>query len=62
MQKNQSRRPGAGPLPPPFDREGDALRMPALLAPRMKSLNGIWMMSGHKAKPGETFNASFIGP
>ena len=57
MQKNQSRRPGAGPLPPPFDREGDVLRMPALLAPRMKSLNGIWMMSGRKAKPGETFFA-----
>ncbi|MBO4490207.1 MAG: hypothetical protein J5944_02475 [Lentisphaeria bacterium] len=57
MQKNQSRCPGAGPLPPPFDREGDALRMPALLAPRMKSLNGIWVMNGRKAKPGESFFA-----
>ena len=28
----------------PFDRQSDALRIPSLLAPRLKSLNGIWLM------------------
>ena len=62
MQKKLSRRPAAKPLPassppfyPPFDRENDALRFPALLSPRMKSLNGIWMMDTRRAKPGESF-------
>lgn len=64
MQKKQTRHPLEKKLIPaapalvcPFDREADALRMPALLAPRLKSLNGIWMMSGRRAKPGESFFA-----
>lgn len=38
----------------PFDSESDALRVPALLAPRMKSLNGIWILC-KRTRARETF-------
>ena len=39
----------------PFDRESDARRVPALLAPRMKSLNGIWLMCPQRTRARKAF-------
>lgn len=46
----------------PFDRESDALRIPALLAPRMKSLNGIWLMCPQRARDRKAFYAPDFEP
>ena len=39
----------------PFDRECDALRIPSLMAPRVKSLNGIWILCPQRTRARKAF-------
>ena len=39
----------------PFDRESDALRVPSLMAPRVKALNGIWILCPQRTRARKTF-------